>query len=150
MAIDRADWHWDAAEQVYRRKNGLAGELTEQQILDIWMLAAAHIGVFLEWIIDRGWEGEEADPASCALVRERKKTGAAYLMDDCDGKLWDEDIREDILPFVEAYYTGEGYLRDYDECCGSYSGSPRPEDLARLRARMERAYETYQRTHPGV
>lgn len=56
MAIDRADWHWESAEQEFRETNGIAGELTQEQINQIWLLAANHIGLFIQWIIDRGFE----------------------------------------------------------------------------------------------
>jgi hypothetical protein len=62
MAIDRADWHWDSAEEGYREAHGITGDLTQDQINQIWLLAANHIGLFLQWIIDRGFEGEDADP----------------------------------------------------------------------------------------
>ena len=55
MAIDRADWHWDTAEKEFRETNGITGGLTQEQIKQIWLLASDHIGLFVQWIIDRGF-----------------------------------------------------------------------------------------------
>lgn len=152
MAIDRADWHWDSTEKLYREQHGITGELTEAQQDDIWLLAANHIGMFLKWIIDNGFEGEEADEEACDMVREGRMTGTEYLMKYCDSKLWDEDIRTDILPFVKKYYDSaneHGYFDDYGDCClwddehpcyGVISGKAEYE---RLRQRIDAAYEYY-------
>ena len=146
MAIDRADWHWDSAEKLYRETHGITGELTDEQENEIWLLAGDHIGMFLRWIIENGFEGEEADPDHCEDVRRGRMTGAEFLMWDCDGKLWDEDIREDILPFAKAYYE-KAFLHDYGECCGGdtpcYGFISGEEDYARLRERIDAAFEAY-------
>ena len=116
MAIDRADWHWESAENEFRETHGITSELTQEQINQIWLLAGNHIGLFIQWIIDRGFEGEDAVPEDCAKVRARQMTGTEYLMIDCDGKLWESDIREDVLPFVMAYYYDEsGEYVDYNK-----------------------------------
>ena len=54
MAIDKADWHWDDTEKLYRKTNNVEGKLTEEQQEEIWLLASNHIGLFLRWLIDRG------------------------------------------------------------------------------------------------
>lgn len=151
MALDRADWHWDSAEQDFREAKGITGELTQEQINLIWLLAANHIGLFTQWIIDRGFEGEDADPEGCEKVRTRQISGTEYLMIYCDGKLWDSDIREDVLPFVMAYYYDDDgeYLDHYAQCC--LDGDDKPcygvisddEDYARLKEKIDAAYERY-------
>ena len=151
MAIDRADWHWDSAEKSYREAHGVTGDLTQDQINQVWLLAANHIGLFLQWIIDRGFEGEDADPQDCAQVRARKMSGAEYLMVDCDGKLWDSDIRDDVLPFVMAYYYDEDgeYLGHYAACCLDDDDKPcygvitSEQDYARLKEKIDAAYESF-------
>ena len=162
MAIDRADWHWDSTEKQNRTTHGVKGELTEEQYNEIWLLAANHIGLFLQWVIDKGFEGEEADPEGCEKVRKGEMTGTEYLLAYCDGKLWDDDIREDVLPFVKRYYgqsedkdngqdvTGD-YLGDYVDCCcsdtehkpvyGVISGS---EDYAKIKVLIEEAFARFQ------
>ena len=82
MAIDRADWHWDSAEEAYRRKHRLTGELTDQQVKDIWFLSANHIGLFLRWIIERGLEGEEADEADAEYIEAAEEAGAEAIVEE--------------------------------------------------------------------
>lgn len=148
MAIDRADWHWDSAEKLYRKTHNITGGLTEEQENEIWLLAGNHIGLFLRWVIDRGFQGEDADPDSCDKVRNGLMSGAEYLMQWCDGKLWDEDIRDDILPFVKEYYDdGDRFFKDYCDCCGIgmpvYGFVSGDEDFARLKERMDAAYAKF-------
>jgi len=91
MAIDRADWHWDSAEKAFRERTGKQGELTEEQQDEVWRYAADHIGLFLRWIIDNGYEGtdeEIVDQEECDLVRRGEISGVDYLMNNCDGKFW--------------------------------------------------------------
>ena len=74
MAIDKADWHWDDTEKLYRKTNNVEGKLTEEQQEEIWLLASNHIGLFLRWLIDRGFNEliDESDEESCVQVREGK------------------------------------------------------------------------------
>ena len=152
MAIDRADWHVETAEQEYREEYGITGQLTEEQIKEIWLLAANHIGLFMRWLIERGFEGEEANTEDCLKVLKGDMTGAEYLMKNCDGKLWDEDVRADILPFVHSYYNCDGeceYLSDYIECCINdedkllYRVFPNEDDYNDLKHCIDAAYEIY-------
>ncbi len=47
MTIDRADWHWNSAEKLYRETYGIIGEITETQEDEIWSLSANHIRLFI-------------------------------------------------------------------------------------------------------
>lgn len=113
MSIDRYDWHYDSAAAAYRERNGIAGELTDEQADEVCLYAADHIGLFLRWIIENHFEGEESDPEGCELVRKGEITGAQYLMDYCDGKFWDSDICDEIKPFVAEYYESDDKARPY-------------------------------------
>ena len=155
MAIDRADWHFESAEKLYRETHSITGELTEKQEEEISLLAAQHIGLFLRWIIERGFEGDDSDKEECEKVRSGQLSGAEYLLKNCDGKLWDEDIREDILPFAESYYgNGNDYLDDYYDCCTNDDDKPlygvkcSEADYLRLKDKIDKAYEkfTYEQT----
>ena len=110
MAIDRYDWHYDSAEEAYRERNNISGELTDEQSEEVCLYAADHIGLFLKWIIESGFEGEESDPEGCELVRKGKINGAQYLMEYCDGKFWDVDVSDEIRPFVAWYYESDENL----------------------------------------
>ena len=149
-SIDRADWHYESTEEEYRKNHSITGELSPEQINEIWLLAANHIGLFVQWIIDRGFEGEESDPEGCRLVRERKITGSEYLMEYCDGKLWWGDIREDLYPFVKEYYYDDTatYLTDYCNCCleeadAVYAVITREEKYSILKDKMDQVYADY-------
>ena len=81
MSIDRYDWHYDSAAEAYRDRNNITGELTDEQSDEVCLYAADHIGLFLRWIIENHFEGEESDPEGCVLVRKGEITGAEYLME---------------------------------------------------------------------
>lgn len=110
MAIDRCDWHYDSAEKAFRERNNINGDLTDEQSEEVCLYAADHIGLFLKWIIECGFEGEESDPKGCELVRKGEINGAQYLMDYCDGKFWDVDVSDEIRPFVAWYYESDENL----------------------------------------
>lgn len=110
MAIDRYDWHYDSAEEAYRERNNISGELTDEQSEEVCLYAADHIGLFLKWIIESGFEGVESDPEGCELVRKGEINGAQYLMEYCDGKFWDVDVSDEIRPFVAWYYESDENL----------------------------------------
>ncbi|MDE7360585.1 MAG: hypothetical protein K2N38_01490 [Oscillospiraceae bacterium] len=147
MAIDKADWHWDEAEKAFRGRTGKTGELTEEQQDEIWHYAADHIGLFLRWIIDNGFESEDedfADPMYCERVRSGSMTGAEYLMSNCDGKLCEEDLCGDIVPFVLDYY--EQYLKDYFAVVassGCYSLISGDKEYNKIRPVIDKAYENF-------
>ena len=113
MAIDRYDWHYDSAAEAYRERNNITGELTEEQEEEICLYAADHIGLFLRWVIENGFEGEESDPEGCERVRKGEITGAQYLLEYCDGKFWDCDVCDEIKPVVEEYYNSDDKNRPY-------------------------------------
>ncbi len=37
MSIDRAEWHWESVENLYRKTYNVTGELTEKQENEIWL-----------------------------------------------------------------------------------------------------------------
>ena len=72
-------------------------------------------------------------------------------MNNCDGKFWEEDVKDDVLPFIEAYYEGPDYLRDYEDCCINDKDKPvygvisSEEDYHKLKNRIDRAYAEFQK-----
>lgn len=117
MAFDRFDWHYDSAAEAYRNRNNITGELTEEQEQEICLYAADHIGLFLRWVIENGFEGDGGDEEifqeGCEQVRKGEITGTEFLMEYCDGKFWDCDICDEIKPFVEEYYNSNDETRPY-------------------------------------
>lgn len=84
----------------------------------------------------------------CAMVRNGQLTGTEFFMRYCDGKLWNGDIREDILPFVNEYFNGS-YLDDYCDCCIDETEKPIYEvisdkaDYEKLREKIDAAYRAF-------
>lgn len=143
MAIDRYDWHYDVAAKAYRERNGITGELTDEQADEVCLYAADHIGLFMRWIIENHFEGEESDPEGCELVRKGEITGAQYLLDYCDGKFWDSDICDEIRPFVAEYYENNRYFKDLVEAIGSenvYQIISGDKEYNALKPLIDRAY----------
>lgn len=150
MAIDRADWHWESAEKLYREKNNIVGNLTNEQINMIWLYSANHIALFLRWIIDRDMQGTGSNKEDCDKVRNGQMSVLEYFFKNCDGKLWNEDIRDDILPFVKFYYDDNGYyFDDYDECCLDDKDKPcygvitNDTDYLKLYKKIDSAYKKF-------
>lgn len=154
MAIDRIDWHWDSAEKIYRERHSVIGELTEEQQNQISLLAGNHIGLFLRWIIENHFEGDDADQMECEKVRCGEISGTEYLLNDCDGKFWDQDVTADIIPFVKSYYEGSDYLIDYTNCClpddvQCYDIITNDDDYFKLRTMIDKAFNAF-KTHNSL
>lgn len=147
MAIDRFDWHYDSAAKAYRERNNITAELTEEQADEVCLYAADHIGLFLRWVIENNFEGEESDPEGCERVRAGEINGAQYLMEYCDGKFWDVDISDEIRAFVEWYYESDhnlyfkdlGKLSDYK----IYETISRDAEFNAIKPLIDRAYKEY-------
>ena len=116
MAIDRIDWHTDAAD--------FPQHLPEEN-------AGVHIGFFLAWAFEPGMAGElhiEEDSEALDKLARREISGVAFLLDFCDGKLWDEDFNEEGQAFAADYYGGDSdfskqyaeYLQDYNRVFNDY------------------------------
>lgn len=154
MAIDKADWHWDDAEKLYRNTNGIGenDKLTPEQEQEIWLYAGNHIGQFFQWLIDEGYEGDEAEPEEAEEVRKGNLTGTEYFIKYCDGTFSYDDVREDIRPFVKDYYENNKYFDDYADSC---LDEERPlygvltdwETFLRLKVRIDKAYKDYLKNH---
>ena len=104
---------------------------------------ATHIGMFLAWALLAGHASEElADDAAdeIAALRERATTPGAFVLEQCDGKLVDEDLDDVAAAFATAYYAGgddesaedDGglYLEDYVDALSPDDGEP--EDVYRV------------------
>ena len=66
-----------------------------------------HIGMFLTWIIQNNLIGEfhlENSPDGLTKVHNKEWTGRDFLINECDGKFWEEDLNEEGNEFAEYYY----------------------------------------------
>ena len=152
MCFDRMDWYYEKALEKYFEVQGSCELLlTEEEEEEVTRRAGSHIGFFLTWIIRRGFEGElhQEVPQALEQVREGALLGVDFLQQYCDGKFWDEDLCAEILPFVEEYYGGDQYLRDYtgwvlNDLCDlplEFVGSW--EDYLRFEPLLDRAYQVF-------
>lgn len=149
MTLDKAEWHWDSTEELYREKNKVKGTLSQKQADEIWLRAANHIGLFVRWVIDNHYEGEEAIPEECEKVRAGKMTGAEYLMCNLDGTLWDSDINDKARAFAVEYYEKQ-FFKDYGDTCPCsdkdapcYSFISGDDDYNAIKEKIDKAYKEF-------
>lgn len=110
-----------------------------------------HIGMFLAWIIERGFVGEEHEAEAAqelARVRARKMTGTAFLFAVCDEKLTDEDLSAEGNRFARAYFEDEytdDYLRTFkvSDDGSVYTVADTWGNYERIRKVIDRAYEAF-------
>ena len=82
-------------------------------------------------------------------VRTGELSGGDFFLAECDGKFWDEDLGPEVLPFVESYYGGGQYWKDYvswvlDDLCDpplEFVGSW--EDYLQFEPLVDKAYQAY-------
>lgn len=101
-SIDRMDWHYggDFPENLPQENGG------------------THIGMFLTWIIENDLIGElhrEDSQESIQKVINHQMTGRDFLIEQCDEKLWEDDLNEEGLLFTRHYYESDMYIQDYSE-----------------------------------
>ena len=82
---------------------------------------ATHIGMFLAWAIMNGLEGDlhkEDSQEAIEAVRQRRMTGAKFLLQECDWKLTHHSLNEEGNQFCLEYYGNDDgygqYLVDYE------------------------------------
>ena len=123
FTIDRIDYYYDKAFEVYCDLKSIAPEdATDEQREEVYLYAGNHIGFFLAWVIKHDFIGDlHKDEEAVQKVKEETMTGTEFLIEYCDTKLWSEDLADELIPFVKAYYE-EYYFQDYcrwviDELC---------------------------------
>ncbi|WP_412468735.1 hypothetical protein [Pedobacter sp. KLB.chiD] len=112
MSYDRIDWHYHG--------EGFPPNAGPEQ-------GGTHIGMFLAWIIDNDLIGQlykELSMDSIHKVRSREITGRDFLIEECDGKFYDEIVNEDGNEFIKYYYDVEDsiYFGDYVDVFDYYEG----------------------------
>jgi hypothetical protein len=115
-SIDRMDWHYggDFPRNLPQENGG------------------THIGMFLTWIIENDLIGElHRDDSQEAIqkVINRQITGRDFLVEQCDEKLWEDDLNEEGYAFTQHYYRFESldgkksYIEDYLDTLGDNAES---------------------------
>jgi len=81
---------------------------------------ATHIGMFMAWMILHEMVSDDARQSNAealATVKAREMTGAEYVIDMQDCKLFDDDLNDLGNEFAASYYES-GYYADYAEAMG--------------------------------
>jgi hypothetical protein len=103
--IDRADWHYGG---------NYPSDLPPGN-------AATHIGMYLAWVILRGFASEDLVKLAGDTynwVRNREVTGGELLLTKLDEKFFEELLTAEGLAFTKSYYETNGYANDYDRVLG--------------------------------
>ena len=85
---------------------------------------ATHSGIFFAWALFAGLGGEPhvADTLEAIERRQRREvTPGLFFLEQCDGKLTDEDFNDEGNAFAQAYFdfTNGTYLDDYHTALGA-------------------------------
>ena len=102
-----AEWNWDVAEANYRVQYNKSGTLTDQDIAVIWKYCAAEISYILAWIIDRNFMNPDSVTEADIMAVRRREISPDEIMESIDMKLIEDDVSEEIWPFLEYYFDEE-------------------------------------------
>jgi hypothetical protein len=135
VVYDKADWHVGTCVE-----NALA----EHQ-------AFVHTGLFIAWLVDRGFFVDEFAEGTDAVVA-RKLTGPQFY-ERLDGAFLDEMLTDEGNAFTQAYFDLDAgqYLADYAELfaiddaqpASAYSVADTWESYEKLRPRIDERYEAF-------
>ena len=123
MAIDKAEWQYDSAQQYYCEQTGKKPEELDDQDTDIiWEYAGNHIAFFITWLLRHDLLGDlhnedDHEAADIEAVKKQEKTGMDIFSKYCDMVFTDEDVSDLVMDFVKSYYDKQ-YLKDYGEYMG--------------------------------
>ncbi len=114
FTIDKIDFYYDKAYAIYCESKGILPEnITDEDLQKIYLYAGNHIGFFVAWVIKHDFISDEhKDNDGLIKVKEENMTGTEYLIEYCDTKLWSDDVKESLLPFIKEYYE-TSYFQDY-------------------------------------
>lgn len=150
MAIDKAEWQYDSAQQYYCEQTGKKPEeLTEQDVDIIWEYAGNHIAFFITWLLRHDLLGDlhnedDHEAADIEAVKKQEKTGMDIFSKYCDMVFTDEDVSDLVMDFVKDYYDKQ-YLKDYGEYMGDKVLSTRFswEDYLGFEPVIDHAFEKF-------
>jgi len=102
MKYDDASWHY-------------GGDFPKDLPIEA---GGTHIGMFLAAAVMNGLEGElhaEDFAEELGQLKRREVTPGVWFMENCDGKLTDEDFNVEGNEFAELYFGADNakFFRDY-------------------------------------
>lgn len=154
-----SEYSWDIAEANYRmqyNKNDI--ELNDKDIEMIWKYCYSEMSFYLVWLVDNDFL--ILDPTmneTIDMVKNRSET-PDLLLENIDGKLSEDDVKKEILPFID-YGLNDGFesvdnffekiakkntkvLTD-DKYGGRYSFAFKWEDYDEFKTLMDKEYKDY-------
>ena len=117
FTYDKAEWQWNTAYESFCEKFGKIAteDLEPNQEETIWQYASHHITLFMTWIVLHDFANEwhyKDNSDKVKQLKNREISGYEYLSECCDNQMSRDDLSDDILDFVDAYYDTD-YLDDY-------------------------------------
>ena len=113
---DKAEWQYQSCLKEYCRiNNKKEEEITEKDEEFIWECCGLLISYFLTWLINNNFfkfEDIGIDEDAINKVKNRKIKTTKFFGNELDYKLTRNDISEDIIDFVDDYYSS-GFYNDY-------------------------------------
>ena len=106
-----SEYNWDIAEANYCvQHNKEHNELNDEDEDKIWKYCCCEISFYMAWLLEKNFLTdfliqELVGNDTIKLVKNRQKTPEILLI---DGKLSDEDVKEEILPFLD-YCLNDGF-----------------------------------------
>ena len=128
----------------------------EDQSDQAYLRAAAHMGVFVRWSIERDAfdTSDSLDNksylAAVDLVRAAKMPGGEFILEYCDGKIDSSLFYPPHDRFFDCYY--HDYLEWFDRFAGErrYRLDESELDFARIREELDRAYAYFRESDPII
>lgn len=104
-----SEYSWDIAEANYREqhnKNNI--ELDEKDEEMIWKYCYSEISFYLVWLVENDFLVSDSTMNEIIDMVKNRKTTPDYLIESIDGKLSEDDVKEEILSFID-YCLNEGF-----------------------------------------
>lgn len=139
MSYDRIEWH--------SKGEGFPKKATPED-------GGTHIGMFLTWIIQNDLIGKlykKTSQESIDKVKTREMTGRDFLIEECDGRFYNEVLNNEGNEFVKYYYdddnANENYSGDYakvfDEYDNVYDVENSWENYDKIKPIIEMRYQEW-------
>ena len=149
FTVDKAEWQYESAKQFISVKlKNLNYEYTEDDEKTIMECASNHILMFLTWLIMNDFISEmhfktDKEKREIEAIKHKEKTSMNFFTKYCDLMLSREDIKDEVLPFVDSYYNSS-YFDDYFQVIKEELTTPFSwDDYSQLSILISKAHSKY-------
>lgn len=115
---------------------------------------ATHIGMLLTWIIENALYSEEFEEdfsEEITDVKNKTLTGAACLMQCCEGKLSDYDLNDAGNEFIGAYYDENStFSQEYASYLEDYTNLVNADARYETLYHIEDSWDNYESIRPRI